>query len=148
MINGQKLWTSYAAQCHYMFALVRTEPRAPKHQGISYLLLDLKQPGIEIRPLKQINGGNDFNEVYFTDAVTPVDWIVGERGQGWKVSKSLLKHERNMLGAIDRSEDLFNSLMGLAKRLIRHGRPALQDEWVRDRLAALKADLEIGRAHV
>jgi len=145
VINGQKVWTSYAKECQYMFALVRTEPEAPKHQGISYLLIDLNQPGIEIRPMKQINGGNDFNEVFFTDAVTPAHWIVGKRGEGWSVSKSLLKHERNMLGATDRSEAMFKSLLGLAKRVERNGRPAIHDAWVRDRLAALKCDLEAQR---
>ena len=73
VINGQKVWTSYARQCRYMFALVRTEPDAPKHEGISYLILDLQQPGIDIRPMKQINGGNDFNEVFFDTATTPAD---------------------------------------------------------------------------
>lgn len=145
VINGQKVWTSYARECQYMFALVRTEPDAPKHQGISYLLLDLRQPGVEIRPMKQINGGNDFNEVFFTDATTPSHWIVGNRGDGWGVSKSLLKHERNMLGGIDRSEAMFNSLLGLAKRAHRSGRPAIEDTWVRDRLASLKCDLEAQR---
>lgn len=142
VINGQKVWTSYALDCHYMFALVRTEPDAPKHEGISYLLIDLNQPGIDIRPLKQINGGDDFNEVFLTDAVTPADWIVGQRGQGWSVSKSLLKHERNMLGGVDRSEALFSSLLRLASKASFKGRPALQDGWVRERLAALKAELE------
>ncbi|MBV7495095.1 acyl-CoA dehydrogenase family protein [Pseudomonas sp. PDM24] len=145
VINGQKVWTSYAKDCQYMFALIRTEPEASKHQGISYLLIDLDQPGIDIRPMKQINGGNDFNEVFFTDAVTPEDWIVGERGNGWSVSKSLLKHERNMLGGIDRSESLFDSLLGLAKRTSKNGAPAIKDPWVRDRLAALKAELEVQR---
>jgi len=145
VINGQKVWTSYARDCRYMFALVRTEPDAPKHDGISYLLLDLHQSGIEIRPLKQINGGNDFNEVFFSDAVTPAHWIVGARGEGWSVSKSLLKHERNMLGGIDRSEALFDSLVKLAKRAMLHGAPAIEDRWVRDRLAALKAELEMQR---
>ncbi|MEK1905262.1 MAG: acyl-CoA dehydrogenase family protein [Pseudomonas sp.] len=145
VINGQKVWTSYAKDCQYMFALIRTEPEASKHQGISYLLIDLDQPGIDIRPMKQINGGNDFNEVFFTDAVTPEDWIVGERGNGWSVSKSLLKHERNMLGGIDRSESLFDSLLGLAKRTAKNGAPAIKDPWVRDRLAALKAELEVQR---
>lgn len=145
VINGQKVWTSYARECHYMFALVRTEPDAPKHEGISYLLIDLRQPGIEIRPMKQINGGDDFNEVFFTDAVTPADWIVGARGEGWSVSKSLLKHERNMLGGIDRSETMFKSLLGLARRAQFNGDVAIADPWVRDRLAALKAQLEVQR---
>jgi alkylation response protein AidB-like acyl-CoA dehydrogenase len=145
VINGQKVWTSYAKDCQYMFALVKTEPDAPKHKAISYLLIDLNQPGIEIRPMKQINGGNDFNEVFFTDAVTPENWMVGKRGEGWLISKSLLKHERNMLGGIDRSEALFNSLLGLARRTSLDGVAALQNPWVKDRLAALKAELEVQR---
>lgn len=145
VINGQKVWTSYAKECKYMFALVRTEPDAPKHQGISYLLLDLDQPGVDIRPMKQINGGNDFNEVFFDNAVTPENWIVGERGQGWNVSKSLLKHERNMLGGVDRAEALFTSLLKLAQRATLNGAPAIKDRLVRDRVAALKAELEVQR---
>lgn len=145
VINGQKVWTSYARDCRYMFALVRTEPDAPKHQGISYLLIDLHQPGVDKRPLKQINGGDDFNEVFLDNVTTPEDWIVGERGEGWSVSKSTLKHERNMLGGIDRSEAMFNSLVKLAKRSTIGGRPALEVVWVRDRLARLKAELEMQR---
>lgn len=145
IINGQKVWTSYARQCQYMFALVRTEPDAPKHQGISYLLIDLRQPGIDIRPMKQINGGNDFNEVFFADATTPADWIVGQRGEGWSVSKSLLKHERNMLGGVERSESMFESLVSLARRATYKGELAIRDPWVRDRLAALKGELEVQR---
>ena len=106
VINGQKVWTSYARQCRYMFALVRTEPDAPKHEGISYLILDLQQPGIDIRPMKQINGGNDFNEVFFDTATTPADWIVG------------------------------TTLDGVV---------AIRVPWVRERLAGLKAELEMQR---
>ena len=145
LINGQKVWTSYARDCHYMFALVRTEPDAAKHDGLSYLLIDLDHPGIDIRPMKQINGGDDFNEVFFTDATTPADWIVGRRGEGWAVSRSTLKHERNMLGGIDRSEAMFDSLIRLARRAKLRGRPAIETDWVRDRLAALKAELEVQR---
>jgi alkylation response protein AidB-like acyl-CoA dehydrogenase len=145
VINGQKIWTSYARQCDYMFALIRTEPDASGREGLSYLLIDLRQPGIDIRPMRQITGGSDFNEVFFTDAVTPEDWIVGRRGDGWRVSKSLLKHERNMLGGIDRSESMFASLLALARRSSRNGRRAIEDAWVRDRLAALKAELEVQR---
>jgi alkylation response protein AidB-like acyl-CoA dehydrogenase len=145
VINGQKVWTSYARNCHYMFCLVRTEPHAPKREGISYLLVDLKQPGVTIRPLKQINGGDDFNEVFLDDVTTPADWIVGKRGEGWLVSKSTLKHERNMLGGIDRSEAMFNSLVKLAQRTTLGGQPAIKVDWVRDRLAQLKAELEMQR---
>lgn len=145
VINGQKVWTSYAKAAHYMFALVRTEPQASKHDGISYLLLDMKQPGIEVRPLRQMTGGQEFNEVFFTDVRTPADWIVGERGKGWAISKSLLKHERNMLGGLDRSEAMFNSLLKLAKRTARDGDAAIRQDDIRIRLAALLARLEVQR---
>jgi alkylation response protein AidB-like acyl-CoA dehydrogenase len=145
VINGQKVWTSYARNCRYMFCLVRTEPEAPKHKGISYLLVDLHQPGVDIRPLRQINGGDDFNEVFLDNVTTPADWIVGQRGEGWSVSKSTLKHERNMLGGIDRSEAMFASLVKLAQRTTLDGVPAIRVDWVRDRLASLKAELEMQR---
>ena len=137
LINGQKIWTSHAKSADYMFALVRSEPDAPKHQGLSYLLLEVNQPGIEIRPLKQITGASEFNEVFFTDAKTPASWIVGARGEGWKVSRSLLKHERNMLGGTDRAEALYSSLLRLARKVQRDGKPAIEDVLVRDRLASI-----------
>jgi alkylation response protein AidB-like acyl-CoA dehydrogenase len=138
VVNGQKIWTSGAQVADYMFCLTRTEPDQPKHAGISYLLLDMKQPGIEVRPLKQMTGDSHFNEVYLTDARTPADWIVGERGQGWIVSRSTLKHERNMIGNASRARAQFDSLVRLAQRSTRNGRPALEDPNIRQRLAALE----------
>ena len=90
VINGQKIWTSGAQFADYCFCLVRTEPEESKHAGISYLLIDMHQPGVEVRPLRQMTGHSGFNEVFFTDARTPKDWIVGERGEGWIVSLSLI----------------------------------------------------------
>jgi alkylation response protein AidB-like acyl-CoA dehydrogenase len=138
VINGQKIWTSGAQAADYMFCLCRTEPDAQKHAGISYLLIDMKQPGIEVRPLKQMTGDSHFNEVFFSDAKTPADWIVGERGQGWIVSRSTLKHERNMIGNASRTEGLFRSLLRLAKNSMRDGRPALEDPAIRKRIAELE----------
>jgi alkylation response protein AidB-like acyl-CoA dehydrogenase len=138
VINGQKIWTSGAQVADMMFCLCRTEPEQPKHAGISYLLIDMKQPGIEVRPLKQMTGDSHFNEVFFTDATAPADWIVGERGQGWIVSRSTLKHERNMIGNSARTSGLFNSVLGLARRSEINGKPALEDPNIRQRLAALE----------
>jgi alkylation response protein AidB-like acyl-CoA dehydrogenase len=137
ILNGQKIWTSDALDCQYMFTLVRTEPEAPKHAGISYLLVPLDQPGIEIRPLKMITGESHFNEVFLNDARTPADWIVGRRGEGWAVSRTTLKHERNMIGS--RSQDTFDSLLRLARKATIGGRPALSDPALRERVAALEA---------
>ena len=137
VIDGQKIWTSQAQHCQLMFTLVRTEPEASKHAGISYLLVPLDQPGIEIKPLKMITGQSHFNEVFLNDARTPADWIVGERGEGWKVSKTTLKHERNAIGG--GSQAIFESLMRLVGKATLDGRPALEDPSIRERIAALEA---------
>ncbi len=143
VINGQKIWTSDAMSCQYMFTLVRTEPEAGKHAGISYLLVPLDQPGVEIRPLKMITGESHFNEVFLNDARTKADWIVGRRGEGWAVSRTTLKHERNTIGG--RSQIVFDSLMRMVRKATLDGapgqgcRPALEDPVVRERMAALEA---------
>lgn len=133
LINGQKIWTSMADRCQYMFALIRTEPEAAKHAGISYLLIDLRQPGVTIRPLKQMTGGAEFAEVFFDNVTTPADWIVGRRGEGWAVSRSTLKHERASIGNADRSEDLVKKLVELARESGRIGDPV-----IRQAIAALE----------
>jgi alkylation response protein AidB-like acyl-CoA dehydrogenase len=138
VINGQKIWTSGAQYAHYMFALIRTEPDAPKHQGISYLLIDLHAPGVTVRPLRQMTGGSEFCEVFFDNARTPADWIVGKRGEGWQVSKTTLKHERASIGNAERSQELVDKLVGLARETTRFGRPAIEDREIRQDLAALE----------
>src|SRR5579862_6521703 len=99
VVNGQKIWTSNADTSEWMFCLVRTEPEAPKHDGISYLLIDMTTPGITVRPLQQMTGDADFNEVFLDNVRVPAKNIVGTRGQGWVVSRSTLKHERAMIGS-------------------------------------------------
>ncbi len=138
VINGQKIWTSNAMESHYMFGLFRTEPNASKHAGISYLLIDMNQPGVEIRPLINITGGKDFNEVFFDDARTPADHILGKRGEGWQVSRSTLQHERNLIGNPNMMGDQFGALLELARNVQRNGRPALEDPSIRQRLVELE----------
>lgn len=139
VINGQKVWSTFAQYARFMFAMVRTEPDAPKHQGLSYLLLDLKQPGVTIRPLKQVTGGEEFCEVFFDNARTPADWIVGERGKGWQVSKTTLVHERNsFIGNASTSRGLFDKLLELARNTNLNGRPAIEDPVIRHRLLVLE----------
>ena len=144
VINGQKIWTTNALNADYMFCLVRTEPEASKHAGISYLLIPMKQPGIEVQPLRQMTGGSDFNQVFLTDARTPKNWIVGKRGEGWLVSRATLKHERNSIGASAQSTAVFAGLVELAKTSKRGGRPAIEDPEIRQRLASLEGYV---RAH-
>ena len=146
VINGQKVWTSDAHNSIYMFILVRTEPEAPKHQGISYLLLDMRQPGVTVRPLKQITGEAHFNEIFLDNARTPRDWIVGERGKGWIVSRTTLVHERNTVGASMGSDHLFNQVLKLARTTELNGRPAIEDPLIRDELGRIYARVSAHRA--
>jgi alkylation response protein AidB-like acyl-CoA dehydrogenase len=138
VINGQKIWTSTAEVCDYIFCLVRTEPDQAKHAGISYLLVDMHQPGVEVRPLKQMTGNLGFNEVFFTDAKTPKDWIVGERGGGWRVTRATLKHERSGLRDIGDATAMLEPLVTLAKTRTKDGRPAIEQPEVRQKIAELE----------
>ena len=138
VINGQKIWTSGAKTADYMFCLTRTEPEQPKHAGISYLLIDMKQPGIDVRPLRQMTGGADFCEVFFDDVRTPKDWIVGKRGEGWLVSRTTLKHERNSIGSTQQTRAQFAGLVALAKQSKIDGKPATEDPGIRQRLASVE----------
>ena len=94
VINGQKVWTSDAAWADRCLLLARTEPDAPRHQGISAVVVDMQQPGVEVRPIEQINGDSEFNEVFLTDATAPADAVVGERGQGWAIAMTTVGYER------------------------------------------------------
>lgn len=136
IINGQKIWTSQGMQATHMFMLVRTEPDAPKHDGITYLLIDLDQPGITRRPIRQMTGeegDHTFCEFFFDNAQTPVTWQVGERGQGWYVSRTTLKHERASIGGADGLGRQFAKLVELAKEVGR-----IDDPLVRDKLAQIE----------
>jgi alkylation response protein AidB-like acyl-CoA dehydrogenase len=99
LVNGQKIWTSYADKADWIFALVRTDREAPKHKGISFLLLSMEDPGVETRPIKMISGISPFCETFFSDAKVPKDQIVGEENRGWDVAKYLLTHEREMISS-------------------------------------------------
>jgi alkylation response protein AidB-like acyl-CoA dehydrogenase len=141
VVNGQKIWTSSAQDADWMFALVRTEPDEPKHDGISYLLIDMRTPGIDVRPLRQMTGDTDFNEVFLENVRVPAENLVGRRGQGWVVSRSTLKHERALIGGSHLTRRTFDGLVMLAQALEIDGRPAIQDPVVRDRLVAVEARL-------
>ena len=120
---------------------MRTEPDAPKHGGISYLLIDIRQPGVTVRPLVQMTRQKEFNEVFFDNAETPVDMLVGERGKGWNVTRSTLKHERSGLATMTWSLSMFRDLVKLAKEVERDGQPAIRHPRIREELAAIEGEL-------
>jgi len=142
VVNGQKVWTSNAQFADWMFCLVRTDPEAPKHRGISYLLIDMKTPGITVRPLVQMTGDAGFNEVFFEDVRVPRANVVGGLNDGWTIANATLFHERNMLGSTTRTQQVFEGLLRLARTQGRGGRPASADPAVRRRLADLAIRVE------
>jgi alkylation response protein AidB-like acyl-CoA dehydrogenase len=138
LISGSKIWTSTAAQAQMMFCLVRTEPQAAKHEGISYVLIPMSTPGIEVRPLKTMTGSAEFNEVFFTDVRVPKDQVVGGRGRGWFVANTTLKHERGMLGDPNATEARLNALITLMKTEEVDGQRVIDNPVFRDRLMQLQ----------
>jgi alkylation response protein AidB-like acyl-CoA dehydrogenase len=138
LISGSKIWTSTAAQAQMMFCLVRTEPQAAKHEGISYVLIPMDSPGIEVRPLKTMTGAAEFNEVFFTEVRVPKDQVVGGRGRGWFVANTTLKHERGMLGDPNATEARLNALIELMKAETVDGQRVIDNPVFRDRLMQLQ----------
>ncbi|HYZ23828.1 MAG TPA: acyl-CoA dehydrogenase family protein [Rhodopila sp.] len=133
IINGQKIWTSGAHLSDFGIIVVRTDPNVPKHEGLTFFFLDMKSPGIEIRPIHQMSGARHFNEVFFTDVRVPDSQRLGAVGQGWKVSLTTLMNERLAVGDVQRPD--VDDLVELARRLRLDGKPALHDGAVRERIA-------------
>jgi alkylation response protein AidB-like acyl-CoA dehydrogenase len=147
VVNGQKVWTSYGWAGDWCELVVRTDPGAPKHKGLTVLLVDMKSPGVEVRPLRQMTGENEFNELFFRDVRVPVENVVGKVNQGWDVAIGTLMHERGTFGAglqiiYKRNMD---RLIDLSRTLQKHGRPATQDPLTRQKLAQCYAEIEIMR---
>ena len=134
VINGQKIWTSGAHYSDYGVIVVRTDPTVPKHKGLSYFYTDMKAPGVEIKPIKQLTGDSDFNEVYFTDVRVSDSQRLGEVGQGWQVSLTTLMNERAAIGGSFGQIDV-SLAMSVAAEVEIDGRPALEDAAVRTRIA-------------
>jgi alkylation response protein AidB-like acyl-CoA dehydrogenase len=134
VINGQKIWTSGAHYSDYGVIVVRTDPAVPKHKGLSYFYVDMKAPGVEVKPIKQLTGDSDFNEVYFTDVRVSDSQRLGEVGQGWQVSLTTLMNERAAIGGSFGQMDV-SLAMSVAEEVEIDGRPALEDAAVRARIA-------------
>lgn len=141
IINGQKIWTSTAKQADMIFCLVRTDTEAPKHHGISYMIFSMDTPGIEIRPLVDMTGSPNFNEVFFTDVRVPRDQVVGEPGQGWAVANATLKHERGMLGNPNAAKTRLLAIVELMKAETIDGERMIDNVIFRDRLVKLQAEV-------
>lgn len=145
VVNGSKIWTSLAHLAQWMILLARTDPEAPKHRGISFFLLDMKTPGIMIRPLADLAGRHTFNQVFFEDVRIPRDCLLGELNRGWYVATTTLDFERSgiqrVIGGIRLFEDLLRYAAGLAAMRRAEHNPAP----IRHRLAELKIEFEVGR---
>jgi len=141
VVNGQKIWTSTAQYADWIFCLVRTEPNAPKHQGISFLLFSMKTPGIEVRPLKTMTGDATFNEVFFTNVRVPKGQIVGRRGEGWLVANSILRHERSSLGDPNIMLTRLNALTELMKTETVDGSRLIDNPVYRERLMKIQGEV-------
>ena len=144
VIQGQKIWTSGAREADWMFGLFRSDPEASRHAGISYLLVDMKSPGIEVHPLKEMTGGMEFNEIFFNDVRVPVENVVGRPGEGWGVSRATLVHERNLIANPNMMRDTFDDLLDLARRVEIDGRPAIEDRGIRRRLVQIEGYVRTG----
>ncbi|WP_252275340.1 acyl-CoA dehydrogenase family protein [Nocardioides sp. LMS-CY] len=142
VIDGQKVWTSNAHFSQWAFVVCRTEPGSRRHHGLSFLLVPLDQSGVEVRPIEQLTGGSEFNEVFFTGARTDADLVVGAPGEGWRVAMALLGFERGV--------SVLAQVVGFARELdgvvdLARGNGAIDDPVLRDRLAGLKVELEVLR---
>lgn len=138
VVNGHKIWTSNADIADWAFVLVRSEPDAPKHKGISYLLIDLRTKGVTARPLCIMTGAKHFGELIFEDARVPVENTVGVRGDGWRMANSTLAIERNMVSTPEELFSSYQSLVEVAKWAEIDGRPAINDPVIQDRLLTIE----------
>jgi len=142
VVNGQKTWTTLGQYADMIFCLVRTDNKGKKQEGISFLLIDMKTPGIEVRPIKLLDGDYEVNEVFFTDVRVPVENLVGEENKGWTYAKYLLTYERTNIAGVGASMAAFERLKQVAATQRRNGRPLAQDPQFAARLARLEIDLE------
>jgi alkylation response protein AidB-like acyl-CoA dehydrogenase len=135
ILNGQKIWTTGAQYCRWGMIVTRSDPNAEKHRGITYFIVDMQSPGIEIRPIKQINGVSGFNEVFFSDVRVPDRNRVGAVNEGWRGALTTLMNERHSIGSGASGGPDFNDLVRLAQETDWDGQPAFEDAAVRQRLA-------------
>ncbi|AMO73108.1 acyl-CoA dehydrogenase family protein [Sphingorhabdus sp. M41] len=142
ILNGQKTWTTLAQHADWGFFLCRTDPDAPKPQmGISFILVDMKTPGIEVRPIKLIDGGHEVNEVWLTDVRVPATNLIGEENKGWTYAKFLLAHERSGIAGVARSKRGVEQLKEIAAGEMLDGKPLIEDMGFATKISQLEIDL-------
>jgi alkylation response protein AidB-like acyl-CoA dehydrogenase len=143
VVDGQKVWTTNGQWAHYGYLLARTDPDAPKHKGISAFILDMSAPGVSVRPLREMTGTSDFNEVFFDRVEVPADAIIGAPGQGWAIANATLAQERTGVGGVVVKLRLaIDGLVALARQVTVDGRPAIESDRVRDRIGQFSAEVE------
>jgi acyl-CoA dehydrogenase len=140
VVNGQKVWTSFADKADWMFLLVRTDSETPKHGGITFLLMDMESPGVSVRPIRLISGSSPFCETFLADVRVPVANVVGRVNGGWVLAKALLGHERTMIADAFRERDDARRLQEMARRALGEEDGRIADPVVRDRIAQLELD--------
>ena len=147
VVNGQKIWTSSGPIADWGILLCRTDPKVSKHKGISCMLLNMRQPGVEVRALKQISGHSLFSEVFMTNARAEKRDLIGKLSEGWAIAQTTLGYERggNSLGRVTRYAIAFHQLVRATKQLKRNGKPLLEDPVVRAKMARLYTELEVQR---
>ncbi len=147
VVNGQKIWNSYGHLAQQCLLLVRTHPHVPKHKGISALIVDMQSPGVTVKPLRQITGDAEFNEVFFDNVRVPRANLVGEINDGWNVAITILMFERlNTASLLEiQTRIALDELIDTARRTLRNGRPATEDPLIRQKLAQIYTDVEILR---
>ncbi|WP_233862827.1 acyl-CoA dehydrogenase family protein [Paraburkholderia adhaesiva] len=141
VVNGQKTWTTLGQYADMMFCLVRTDPAAKKQEGISFLLIDMKTPGITVRPIITLDEDHEVNEVFFEDVKVPVANLVGEKNRGWTYAKYLLGHERTGIARVGASKRELEFLKGVALKQKKHGKPLLHDPVFAARVASVEIEL-------
>ncbi|WP_129648866.1 acyl-CoA dehydrogenase family protein [Peristeroidobacter agariperforans] len=142
IVNGQKTWNTLGQYADWIFCLVRTDPNAPKQQqGISFLLIDMKTPGITVRPIITMDGAHEVNEVWFENVKVPVENRIGEENKGWTYAKFLLGHERTNIAGVGASKRELGRLKAIAQKETKNGRPLLEDPLFAARVAQVEMEL-------
>jgi alkylation response protein AidB-like acyl-CoA dehydrogenase len=147
IVNGQKTWTSFGHHADWCFAVVRTDPTSARHKGLTYLLIDMHSPGISVRPLKQMTGDSEFNEVFFENVSVPIGNAVGEINRGWEIAIATLMFERGTLGASLQItfKRQIERLIQLSRSIKRNGGTAADDPIIRQKLAQIYTEIEVFR---